>query len=440
MPPNPASKSSPGKKPGPPPVPEGPPEVTIPDIDRCIQTGVADKTFSGAACIASVGGKIFHRGIYGCPSTPPPVRKLGFDALFDLASLTKPLGTGLAALLLASQNRLDLNASITKTIPELKDAKFEKVTIDMLLEHTSGLPAVRNYGQDLERAEAKLIASERTLGTSKAMTFVRAALADLRLESEPGTKVVYSDVGFILLGLIIENIVGKPLDVYLAREVYRPLGLHDDLFFVRLDDDRGRQRLLRRTFAATEDCKWRKKLLQGEVHDPNAWAMGGVAGHAGLFGTVDAVWTLVKSLWESYKGDSRVFHNGTVRRFWTRSKRLRDTTRTLAWDTPSAQNPSAGKRFSLTSVGHLGFTGTSVWIDLSTDIIGVVLTNAAHPTPEGKQEKMQKFRPRVYDLIAKQGESLPIDPEKKTGAAAFYSGPIIGTTIPLRNPLQGPRK
>ena len=328
------------KKGGPPAAtePAGPPETTIADIDRCIQTGIYDKTFSAAACIASIGGRIFHRAVYGSLTTPPPIKKTGFDTLFDLASLTKPLGTGLAALVLASQNRIDLNAAVGKTIPELKDQKFQKVTIDMLLEHTSGLPAMRTFWQDLQVEEKKKLAMDCTLGKSKAVEFVRKRIAETTLEYEPGTKVVYSDLGFMVMAWIVEGIVGKPLDVFLARDVYRLLDLQDDLFFVRLEDERARQKLTKRTFAATEDCKWRKKLLQGEVHDPNAWAMGGVAGHAGLFGTVDAVWKLTKAMWESYKGDSRVFHNGTVRRFWTRSKRLRDTTRTLAWDTPSAHD------------------------------------------------------------------------------------------------------
>ena len=418
--------------------PEELPEVVVPDLDRCVQTAIYEKTFSAAACIASVGGRIYHRAVYGCPTTPPPVRRLGHDTLFDLASLTKPLGTGLAALQLSSQNRLDLNASVGKTIPELKDSRFQDVTIDMLLEHTSGLPAVRSFWQELVEDEAGKPAAQRVAGTARAVPLMRQRFAQVLLEYEPGSKVLYSDLGFMALGWIIESIVGKPLDVYLAREVYRPLGLDNDLFFVRLDDLKGRQRLARRLFAATEDCPWRQRVLQGEVHDPNSWALGGVAGHAGLFGTADAVWRLVRALWEAYKGEGRAFLGGSVRRFWTRSKRLRDTTRTLAWDTPSAHGSAAGKRFSLNSVGHLGFTGCSVWVDLNSDIIGVLLANSAHPTPDGKQEKMAKLRPRVYELIAKHGESLPADPERPKGAAAFYSGPIGGASLPLASPLKTP--
>ncbi len=436
LPPKPTAPSGnpSAKQPGAPELPC----VAVPEIDRCIQTGIYEKTFSAAVCIASVGRNVFHRAAYGNPLTPPPVRKVGMDVLFDLASLSKPLGAGLAALWLTSKSRVDLNASIVKTIPELRVPRFEKITIDMLLDHTSGLPARRSFWQDLRDAEAKLPEAQRVLGTQKAVPWFKARLGDTVLEADPGAKTVYSDLGFMALGWIVESLVGQPLDVFLEREIYRPLGIADDLFFVRLDDERRRQRLARRTFAATEDCAWRQKMLQGEVHDPNAWAMGGVAGHAGLFGSVDAVWKLVAALWESYKGDNRFFLGGTVKRFWTRSKRLPGTTRALAWDTPTVNNSAAGKRFSQASVGHLGFTGGSIWIDLSTDIIGVVLTNAAHPSPEGKQEALAKLRPRIYELIAKEGESLPADAGKATGSKAFYSGPIVGPSSGGPNPLRGP--
>ncbi|MBI3178557.1 MAG: serine hydrolase [Deltaproteobacteria bacterium] len=421
------------------PAPQALPDVRVPDIDRCVQTGVAEKTFSAAACVASVGDRIFHRAVYGSLALPPPIRKPGFDTLFDLASLTKPLATGLAALKLASQGRLDLNASVNKTIPELRDARFAGISIDMLLDHSSGLPAMRKFHEGVLAHDAKP-GADKVAGTRKAVPLVREMLAAVSLEAEPGTKAVYSDIGFMALAWIIEGVVGKPFDVYLSQEIYRDLGLADDLLFVRLDDDRQRARLRSRSFAAGEDCPWRKKLLVGEVHDANAWVMGGVAGHAGLFGTVDAVWRLVRTLWQCFRGESHVFLNGTVRRFWTRSKRIASTTRTLAWDTPSAHGSMAGKRFSLSSVGHLGHTGGSIWIDLASDTLGVLLTNAHHPTRAGKDEALAKLRPRLYDLMAKHGEALPPDPKRPQGAAAFYAGPVVGASIPLHNPLKGPRQ
>lgn len=393
------------------------PEVCVPEIDRCVQTELFHKTFSAAAVVASRGDEIFHRKVYGTPSQPPPFRKLGFDTYFDLASLTKPLGSGLAALALAARNRIDLNARVSRTIPEFRSRRFEGMTIDMLLDHTSGFPAYRSYWQELKDADAERQPSERVLGTRAAVDAFKRMVAETTLEYEPGKKVLYSDIGFMALGWIIEGIVGKPLDAFVEQDVFRELGIQRELFFAPLDEPRWRMKFGRKVFAATEECPWREKLLQGEVHDPNAWAMGGVAGHAGLFGTADGVWKLTHALWASYSGQRRDFLGGTVRRFWTKSRRLRQTTRTLAWDTPSAQSSAVGKRFSMSSVGHLGFTGCSVWIDLSTDIIGVVLTNAAHPSTEGKQEALAKFRPRIYEHIAKSGEAMGAGDAR--GSAAF---------------------
>ncbi|MEL6544483.1 MAG: serine hydrolase [Myxococcota bacterium] len=417
------------------------PDSSEPDIDRCVNKGVADKVYSAGACTASIGDRIFHRSAHGSPVHPPPLRRIDTSALFDLASLTKPLATGLAALYLSSRSQLDLGASITRTLPEFKHHKpFEDITVDMLLDHTSGFPATKDFWRTLREQDLRTHPNDRVLGTQKSRPRIMELLLETPLEYRPGTKTVYSDIGFMVLGWIIEHITGKPLDVWLEREIYRPLGIHNELFFVRLDDARARQRLRRRTFIATEECPWREKVLQGEVHDPMAWALGGVAGHAGLFGTADAVWALARKLLQCYNGEDRFFLSGGVRRFWTRSRRTPGTTRTLAWDTPTANLSMSGKRFSLSSVGHLGFTGCSLWIDLSTQVIGVVLTNSAHPTPDGKQEAMQKFRPRVYDLIAKYGESMPPDPGKPQGSQAFYSGPGVGISVPLHNPLRGPGK
>ncbi|MEO1482370.1 MAG: serine hydrolase [Myxococcota bacterium] len=417
------------------------PDASEPDIDRCINRGIHDKTFSAGACTASVGKKVFHRSALGSPVQPPPLRRIDKSALFDLASLTKPLGSGLAALWLSSRSQLDLGASITKTLPEFRHHKaFEDVTVDMLLDHTAGFAATKSYWKTLRERDLRIHPNDRIVGTQKCKPAMLELVLDTPLENRPGTKTVYSDIGYMVLGWIVEHVVGKPLDVWLHREIYRPLGLENELFFVRLDDARARQRLARRPFIATEECLWREKLLQGEVHDPNAWALGGVAGHAGLFGTADAVWALAHKLLECLNGEDRFFLSGAVRRFWTRSRRVPNTTRTMGWDTPTANLSMSGKRFSKSSVGHLGFTGTSLWIDTSTGVIGVVLTNAAHPTPDGKKEAMEKFRPRVYDLIAKYGESQPDDPQKPTGSQAFYSGPGVGYGVPLHNPLRGPSK
>lgn len=399
------------------------PALNVPELDRCIQTGLHDGTYSAAACIASVGGVVFHRAVYGSPRRPPPppARKPGLELVFDLGSLTRPLGSGLLALWLVGKGRLDLGTALRKTLPELSAPRFDAVTIDMLLDHTSGLPASRPLWDELRRADAARPASERVLGTERAVPELKRLVAAVPLEAAPGTRALESDLGFLLLGWILEGVAGARLDVALERDVLAPLGVAGDLFFVRQDDPRRAQRHARRTFAAGEDCAWRQRLMQGEASDPLAWAAGGVAGHAGLFGTADGVWRVVEALRESHAGTSRAFLGGTVKRFWTRSRRVGATSRALAWDTTTANDSSAGKRFSQASVGEVSSTGGAVWIDLSTGVVGVFLANAQHPTLAGKADALQKLRPRLFDLIAKQGEAQLAERSGRGASAAPHA-------------------
>ncbi|MEE2960481.1 MAG: serine hydrolase [Myxococcota bacterium] len=368
-------------------------EKSLPEVDRCIQTALREKVFSGAACLASIRGKIFHRHVYGCLEDPPPLKKLKYDDLFDLASLSKPLGAGLVALHLAGRGRLDLGATIHGSLPIFSDDRFKAVTIDMLLDHTTGWPADADFWKHC---------SEQ----SNPSEAIKLMVKELPLVATPGTRVCYSDVGFMVLGWILEKIVNQPLDVYFYQTFLRPLELDEDLFFVRQSDFKQKRNLVKRRFVATEDCPLRGKRLVGEVHDPKAWLLDGVAGHAGLFGTIDGVWKLSEVLRKSWNGEDSFFHSGTVRRFWTRSNRPRNTTRTLAWDTPDARDSTVGNVVSRNTVGHLGFTGTSIWFDPSTELTMILLTNAVHPSPEGKRDRMRKFRVRAHELISKAAASV----------------------------------
>lgn len=395
------------------------PEKRVPDIDRCINKYIYDQTFSAAACMASIGANVFHRASYGTLLKPPPLKKTQPGVLFDLASLTQPLATGLAALYLVSRSRMDLGAPLSTTLPEFRTPIFEKITLDMLLDHTSGLAPMGKWAEKVALHDAKTSPADRLMGTPKAIDFLKNQVAASQPTHEPGKRFLYSQAGPMILGWVIEHITGKRLDDFLMREIYRPLGLHEQLFFIRLDDLRARSFLRRRAFAAMHTCEWRDKLIQGEVSDDTAWAMGGVAGHAGLFGTVEAVWLILYHLWASYKGIERTFLAGAVRRFWTPSRRIRGLTRTLGWDTPTVNQASCGKRFSRNSIGEVGNGGSSIWLDLSSDVFGVVLTNQKHMDEDSSRDALATFRPRVYELISKEGESLPPDATQKRGSAAF---------------------
>ena len=201
----------------------------------------------------------------------------------------------------------------------------------------------------------------------------------------------------MVLEWVVEEIAGMKLPQFLRKHFYDPLGLNKTFFYehgvpLRFGEDQ---------FAATEDCPWRKKVLKGIVHDENAYALGGYSGHAGLFGNAREVYTLISLLREHYRGEREDYlRPETVRAFFTRQDLVKGSTWALGWDTLSPENSSSGRYFSKRSVGHLGFTGTSVWIDLERDVIVILLTNRVHPTR--KNEKIRAFRPVLHDMVMKE--------------------------------------
>jgi CubicO group peptidase (beta-lactamase class C family) len=207
-----------------------------------------------------------------------------------------------------------------------------------------------------------------------------------------GEKVLYSDLGFMILRWIVEAVSGYRLDHFVAEEIYRLLAL-EDLYFMEVGKIRSDV-----NFAATEKCSWRKRILEGQVHDENAYTLGGIEGHAGLFGTAQNVFVLLSELLSTYHGydSNRLFQKKIVRTFF---KRLPDTDKALGFDAPSVRDPSSGQYFSLNSVGHLGFTGTSFWMDLDREIIVILLTNRIHP--KRANSGIKAFRPQLHDTVMK---------------------------------------
>jgi serine-type D-Ala-D-Ala carboxypeptidase len=253
------------------------------------------------------------------------------------------------------------------------------VTVAQLLSHTSGLPDYRPYHAQL--------ATRPFLERAAAL---RELLRREPLAHRPGERVLYSDLDFMILGWVVEAACGKRLDRFVAEEVYAPLGV-EDLFFIDLQRDRPAK-----AFAATEACSWCGRILEGEVHDENAHAIGGVAGHAGLFGTAAAVDDVIAELLQAYHGPdpAQLYDGATVRRFLAR---VPGTDKTLGFDMPTPPNPSCGRFFPEASVGHLGFTGTSFWVDIERRIRVVLLTNRVHPSRGNTA--IRAFRPAIHDAV-----------------------------------------
>ena len=360
------------------------------------------------------------------------------DTIYDVASLTKAIVTTTAAMMLFKRGSLDLDAPVARYLPEFAAASAgdpdvawrERVTVRMLLLHDSGLPAHREFFKDVRGMKPGAKAQEKnaslieglkphastvrlrrkpfaadaarrhsespltSLGTADARLAARSILARVMAEPlvrEPGTQIEYSDLGFILLGEIIERLTGESLDEFARKNIFAPLGMSSSMF--------NPPRSLRARIAPTQnDTAWRKRLLRGEVDDENAWAMGGVAGHAGLFSTAGDLAIFAQMLLNGgIYAHRRLLTRATIEQFTTRQN-IGDSARALGWDVP-VQPSSSAAHFSLASYGHLGFTGTSLWIDPERKAFVILLTNRVHPTRAN--EKIKQVRPALHDAVMK---------------------------------------
>ena len=353
-------------------------------IHDLMQQGLQERVYPGAVLLVGRGDDRCFLQAYGSADLFA-CRPMVPDTVFDLASLTKPLATALAVAVLVDRRRIGLDQPASDWLPVLQGTDKAGITIRQLLCHRSGLPAHRLYAMAL-----------RGLPPTDRKSAVLDWVARTPLEAAPGTTTCYSDLGFMLLCRLVESAAHQGMDALLHEEVYTPWEL-DDLFFVDLSSPERR----RAPFAATELCPLRNRLLIGEVHDDNAWFAGGVDGHAGLFGTAGTVFELLRKLVSDLRGKSAapLFSQQTLAEFFF-------GTETMPWplgfDRPSRENSSAGGRFSPLSVGHLGFTGTSFWLDFRKDLCVVLLTNRVHPFRWNTN--LRDFRPRIHDRIMEQYE------------------------------------
>ena len=302
------------------------------------------------------------------------------DTIYDLASLTKSIVTTTCVMILVQQKRLDLDAPLSRLLPEWSTAAQNDpnpawrahVTPRMLLLHDSGLPAHRDFYRDAKGHDAIL-----------------ARVLAEPLVHEPGKQIEYSDLGFILLGEIVQRLTGESLAEFARKEIFSPLGMNNSLF--------NPPRSLRASIPPTEDdLSYRKRLIQGEVHDQNAWAMGGIAGDAGLFSTAGNVAVFAQMILNGgIYAHHRVVSRATTAEFTARQT-IGNSARTLGWDVPLDPN-ATGRFLSTRAFGHYGFTGTSLWIDPERNLFIVLLTNRVNPSVENI--KIRRVRPELHDAI-----------------------------------------
>jgi serine-type D-Ala-D-Ala carboxypeptidase len=366
-------------------------------VDRALDKAIEKAEIPGAVVLARMprdGELLEHCSVRGHAVLRPERVPMTRETVFDLASLTKPMATATAVLLLVHDGALTLDDPVAKVLPHFAERDKEAVTVRHLLTHSSGLRPWRGYHEMLLEKERKT--GERWVGTAAGRESIVDRIVRSALVHDPGSAAVYGDLDFIVLGALVEAVAGRPLDAFCEERIFRPFGLEHTRFVRCGPGAPGLSEAERRRVAATENCPWRNRVVWGEVHDPNAAAMGGVAGHAGLFSSADDVARFAGHWLDAWHGRGGPLPTALVREFCRRQELPAGSDWALGWDTPTAGASSSGRHFSTRSIGHLGFTGTSLWIDLEREAVVVMLTNRVHLV--AKKSRFE-LRPLIHDLV-----------------------------------------
>jgi uncharacterized protein YbbC (DUF1343 family) len=332
-------------------------------IDDVMRQALERGELPGAVVLVIHDDAVVFRKAYGLRSKQPAETPMTEDTLFDLASLTKPVATATSAMLLVEQGKLSLSDRVAQHLPAFGQNGKDKITVEQLLLHTGGL-------------EADDPLSDYQDGRDKALERVY----QLKPVAEPGSRFVYSDVGYIVLGELVAHVAGEPLDEFARKNIFAPLGMSDTGF---RPPDKRKERA-----APTE--RRGDHWMQGEVHDPRAYALGGVAGHAGLFSTADDLVIYARMLLHGGEGGGhRILSAATVRTM-TAPQQVPGGLRALGWDVDTSYSRNRGDLFPAgRGFGHTGFTGTSLWIDPDSKTAVIFLSNRVHPDGKGNVTRLR---------------------------------------------------
>ncbi len=354
-------------------------------IERFMESAIKDSAWPGGVLLAAKSGNIFYHKGHGFHTyeSKKPVRS---SDIFDLASITKVISTTSGIMKLVDKNKIDLDKPVVSYLPNFKGKKKKykkqksEITVRDLLSHSSGLPAFKQYFK-MEKTREVILEN----------------IYDTEPVREKGDTTIYSDVGAIMLGELIEKASGFPLDIFVDSLIFKPLGMGTTFY-------NPPEEKIKRVIPTEIDPKG--NLIHGYVHDENAHSLGGVAGHAGLFSTAkDLAIFSQMMLNKGLYGWKRIFKQETVDLFTKRANLVSQSSRCLGWDSPSGAS-SGGVYLSDASYGHGGYTGTTLWIDPDNEIIVILLTNAVHPNRKNKDPKYFDWRHRIHSAVY---ESLSIN-------------------------------
>jgi serine-type D-Ala-D-Ala carboxypeptidase len=341
-----------------------------------VRKAIADRAFPAGSVAVTHQGKLIALKAFGRFTYERDSIEVTPANIFDLASVSKVVATTSMAMILYERGLLDLDVPVVSVVPEFagfgssaEDPRRRSVTLRMLLAHSSGLPAYEKLFLKVKTKDELLSAAFST-----------------PLTADPGAKAEYSDIGFIILGVVLERIADESLDRFCQREVFGPLGMAHTAF--------NPPAAWRNSIVPTvDDRTFRRRMIQGEVQDENASVLGGVAGHAGVFATAEDIATFAHTM---LNGGSPILRAETLSLFTRRESSPSGSSRALGWDTPSPPSQS-GKYFSPASFGHLGYTGTSLWIDLERQLSITFFTNRVWP--ECSNQAIKEVRPRFHDAV-----------------------------------------
>ena len=377
-------------------------QTQLSHIDEAIAVEIMKKQLPGAVVLVGRQGKVVWRHAYGNRTLEPQTEPMTLDTIFDLASLTKVVATATSVMILVERGQVRLGDPVARYIPEFAEMGKRNITVEQLMTHRSGFPPDNDI-KDYEQGPAKAFEN----------------IWHLTPISEPGSRFIYSDVNYIVLAELIRRVSGKPLDEFSAENIFRPLGMKDTAFKLAAR--------LQPRIAPTE--KREDHWMRGEVHDPRAYLLGGVAGHAGLFSTADdlAIYCQMILGHGQYRGARVLSPMGVTRMTEARASggnASDGNARGLGWDVMTGYSSNRGDLFPLGSFGHTGFTGTSIWIDPASETFVVFLSNRVHPRIDPKQPAdVNSLRGRIASIVAASIIAPPYSDKPSTVGASTNDRP-----------------
>jgi len=373
------------------------------EVTAIMERGVEDGIFPGAVLLVGVEGQVALHRSFGKRFTTSGRNGPHFegpaemqpDTVFDIAALTNIVVTTTLIMKLVEAQQLRLEDRVSRYLAGFGVHGKSAITVGHLLAHAAGLPAWIPFFEELVRQNAG--ARMGILTSRGARQFVFNTINRAPLKHEPGTRQLYSDPGFMLLGHLIEELTGVPLDRAAQRLIFQPLGMKSTSYIDLSMIKRRGIHPVTDLIAPTEECSWRKRVLCGEVHDDNAWAMGGIAGHSGVFSTAADLHRFAVEMLKAWQGHSSFLDAATVRSFWQGLAEPLDGSWRYGWDSPGEENEMRESGLSAEAVGESGFTGCSLWLEPARGIDIILMSNRVHPSRNNR--KIRAFRPTLHAAV-----------------------------------------